>query len=37
MTFYGSFAEIEPSDKVKKPHSENGKKADTKIRQPLNG
>jgi 1-deoxy-D-xylulose-5-phosphate synthase len=40
MTFYGTVAKIEASGNGKKPHSENGengKKADTKIKQPLNG
>jgi 1-deoxy-D-xylulose-5-phosphate synthase len=40
MTFYGAVAKIEASSNGKKPHSENGenrKKADTKIKQPING
>jgi deoxyxylulose-5-phosphate synthase len=40
MTFYGTVAKVETSGNGKKPHSENGengKKVDTKIKQPLNG
>ena len=37
MTFYGTVAEMEASGNGKIPHSANGKKEDTKIKQPLNG